>query len=119
MMKSKKLIFLFLFLIVIIVISGCSDNGKKYESFAKCLTEKNVTMYGTEWCSHCKAQKRDFGSSFEYVNFVDCDKQMNLCLANKVKVYPTWIIDGEIIAGDQNLEYLSELSGCEINYTGP
>ena len=32
-------------------------------SLAQCLTEKEVIMYGTEWCSHCKNQKAMFGES--------------------------------------------------------
>ncbi len=37
------------------------------DDFAKCLSEKGVTMYGAAWCSHCQNTKKTFGQSFQYV----------------------------------------------------
>ena len=28
-------------------------------------------MYGTEWCPHCQDQKRAFGTSFKYVQYIN------------------------------------------------
>ncbi len=99
------------------IITGCSDKTSKvgeYDSFAKCLTEKKLTMYGTEWCSHCKNQKKEFGSSFQYVNYVDCDKSSNKCAAAGVRRYPTWEFNGTLYPGEQALYKLATLSGCEL-----
>ncbi len=71
-------------------------------------------MYGTEWCSHCKSQKKMFGKSFQYINYVDCDRYSDECLRNGIRGYPTWIIDGEKYPGVQSLGRLSSLSGCSI-----
>ena len=106
-----------LFIILIlssVFISACSRGPGEYDTFAQCLTEKGATMYGTEWCGHCKDQKADFGSSFQYVNFVDCDKQKSLCVTEGVKGYPTWIINGELYSGRQNMFKLSQLTDCPI-----
>src|SRR3989339_819290 len=65
------------------------------DEFAKCLNETGVKMYGTEWCSHCKEQKKLFGESFQFVNYIDCDE------------------DKEYL-GVQTLEFLSDLSECEM-----
>ncbi len=96
---------------VLLVINGCSGQGK-YDDFAQCLTEKGVKMYGTEWCSHCQNQKKAFGKSFGYVDFVDCDVDKNECLAAGVTSYPTWRIDGTNYRGEQHFPRLAQLSGC-------
>jgi glutaredoxin len=71
-------------------------------------------MYGTEWCSHCKNQKAAFGSSFEYVYYVDCDKDKDECIKAGVKGYPTWQINGENYPGEQSFERLAFLTGCSV-----
>ena len=35
----------------------------KYDSFAQCLAQKEITMYGAVWCPHCQAQKKEFDNS--------------------------------------------------------
>jgi len=85
-----------------------------YDSFAKCLTEKGAVMYGTYWCQHCKNQKAMFGSSFQYVNYVECTQQESLCQANGIEGYPTWVINGNKYSGEKPLETLASLTGCEL-----
>tara|TARA_Y100000031_G_C8063697_1_gene311836 strand:- start:228 stop:557 length:330 start_codon:yes stop_codon:yes gene_type:complete len=97
----------------LLVLSGCSSSGD-YDEFAQCLTENNIKMYGTEWCSHCQNQKAEFGDSFQYVDYVDCDQSQDQCLSAGIEGYPTWVISGEKYPGEQSLSYLSSLSGCEI-----
>lgn len=61
---------------------------------AKCLTEKGWTMYGADWCPHCKAQKEMFGvDAFKFVNYVECPENSNLCNAKGITGYPTWIVE--------------------------
>ena len=88
----------------------------KYDTFAKCLASKNLTMYGTVWCSHCKAEKARFGDSFKYVPYVECTENPNLCLEKGVEGYPTWIDENGLkYVGEQGLEKLSQISGCELS----
>src|SRR3989338_746412 len=104
-----------LILCLIIFMIGCSTGPGKYDSFANCLTEKGATMYGTEWCSHCKNQKADFGKSFKLVNYVDCDRNSQACLSAGVRGYPTWAINGSNYPGEQQLYRLASLTGCELS----
>jgi hypothetical protein len=104
----KKLIFLFLFLLLLM---GCTK--KNYDGLAKCLTEKGVVMYGTEWCSHCNNQKKEFGSSFRYINFTDCDNNKEECTNAGIEGYPTWIMNGTKYPGEQPLDKLSALARCD------
>ena len=55
-----------------------------------------------------------FGSSFKYIDFVDCDKEKNECSKKGVKGYPTWMINGNKYPGEQELKRLASLSGCEL-----
>lgn len=82
--------------------------------FAKCLAEKNIVMYGAEWCTHCKAEKDRFGSSFQYVKYVKCSDNTALCTEKGIEGFPTWEIEGKLYEGEQGLSKLSELSGCEL-----
>lgn len=93
--------------------AGSLDPGK-YDGFAQCLTDNGVAMYGTSWCSHCTDQKNTFGSSFDYVDFTDCDEDRASCTAAGVKYYPTWVINDVIYTGSKSLEELSSISGCSL-----
>lgn len=84
------------------------------DSFAKCLTKNGAKMYGTEWCGFCKKQKELFGESFEYINYIDCDKNRQECIDEKIKGYPTWKINEESYSGVQSFEKLSQLTGCKF-----
>jgi|SRR3989344_2807455 len=83
----------------------------QYEDFAKYLTEQGVKMYGTEWCSHCKNQKKLFGNSFQYINYTDCDKDRNECDIAGITGYPTWKINNKAYPGEQSIKRLTQLSG--------
>jgi len=83
--------------------------------FAQCLAEKELTMYGAEWCTHCKAEKALFGESFKYVPYVECPENEKLCLDKGVEGYPTWITkSGEKYVGEQGLKRISEISECPL-----
>lgn len=120
-MNKKFLITLIIILIVLItlLVWGGIWSGKKVdpglETFAQCLASKNITMYGAKWCSHCQKQKADFGASFKYVPYVECPEDTKKCLDLGIQGYPTWIFpDGKKLGGYQELEKLSEASGCEL-----
>ena len=104
-------------LIALIVLSltliSCDGSGQ-YDDFATCLFEKEVKMYGTEWCPHCKDQKELFGNSFKYVDYTDCDLNRDACLQASITGYPTWIINGQQYTGTQDLQRLASLTGCEL-----
>ncbi len=90
------------------------------DRFAKCLTQKDATMYGVFWCDHCRDQKQKFGDSFKYVKYVECvtqDAPRTLtpeCKAQGIKHTPTWIFaDGTRVEGAQPLAELGRKTGCK------
>ena len=85
------------------------------DDFAKCLTSKNVVMYGAYWCPHCQKVKADFGQSFQYVTYVECTVEVKKCTDNNVSGYPTWTFaDGKRLEGEQTFQKISEVSGCPL-----
>lgn len=117
-MKTKNLIYLIIAIImVLLAIYGIirqSNAQGKYDDFAKCLTNNEVIMYGTDWCQHCKDQKALFGKSFKLINYINCDFNKLECKNAGVEGYPTWVIKNERYPGTRSLEYLSSLSDCKL-----
>lgn len=98
------------------IITGKSVNEEKLamNEFAQCLTDAGLTMYGTSWCSHCQNQKKLFGKSFKYINFVDCDRNSQECALAGVQGYPTWRVNNQNYPGEQNFITLGGLTNCEV-----
>lgn len=82
--------------------------------YAKCLQQKGITMYGTEWCPHCKRQKQTFGELFSYVNYVDCQADGAVCREKGVHGYPTWLLpDGKEVP-QGTVEMVAKAAGCTL-----
>ncbi len=117
--KIKILGFVIVILIFASYILIFRKNGVEkvnaLDTFAKCLADKNVIMYGAYWCPHCQNEKRAFGSSWKYVPYVECTEETQKCIDQKIKGYPTWIFpDGKRLEGEQGIEKLSKESRCEL-----
>ncbi len=85
------------------------------DTFAQCLADKEITMYGTEWCVYCQKQEALFGNSFRLIPYVDCGKDSNKCTEQKIEATPTWIFpDNHRLVGLQGLEKLSLESSCPL-----
>lgn len=97
-----------------IALTGGPVENPGLDSFAQCLTDSGLVMYGTEWCSYCKKQKELFGDSFRFVDYVDCDKDGESCTREGIKGFPTWKISGESYPGVKSFDVLGSLSGCEL-----
>jgi glutaredoxin len=105
---------------MIFSFGGTSYNQESIDEFAKCLTDKGAVMYGTFWCPHCAATKKKFGSSFSYIEYVECDprgenEQSELCLDKKIDKYDTWeFSDGSRFLSEPSFEDLSGKTGCSV-----
>jgi hypothetical protein len=100
---------------ILATTTASSTVAGKYDNFAKCLTSKGAIMYGAVWCENCKIQKDLFGSSFQYIKYVECPENAKLCLDKGIEGYPTWIFtNGREIKGRDTLEDIAKVSGCEL-----
>jgi len=127
----KKFLIITL-LSLVIFISGCTSqqtseqkvSSANLDSFAQCLTEKGVKMYGSYTCSACAANKKSFGDAWKYVTYIECNPrgpnpQVELCLTRNIEKTPTWIleennIEKKRLVGFQVLEDLASFSGCPL-----
>ena len=90
-----------------------------YDDFAKCLNQKDAVMYGAYWCGHCKDQKKMFGNSFKYIDYVECTEMEETCDKEGIGGYPTWkFADNVTKEGVLELMELSELTGCGLKKNG-
>ena len=108
------------FILIVAVVWYFSAKPGENDDFAKCLTEKGVKMYGAYWCSHCQNQKKMFGKSWKFVDYVECatpgsDSPKDVCVAAGVTGYPTWSfgVDRKV-SGELTFEQLASFSGCEL-----
>lgn len=85
---------------------------------AQCLTDKGAKMYGAFWCGACAEQKKLFGNTFKYIEYIECDArgddpQPELCQIEGISGYPTWKINGQTLTGVRSFEQLAGVAGCE------
>jgi len=95
-----------------------SNTPSKYDAFAQCLAKAGAVMYGAAWCPHCQAQKAAFGNSFQYIKYVECPDNTQLCIDKGVQGYPTWIMGTTTIAegfdGDNTMKLLASSTDCVL-----
>ncbi|KAM3757729.1 hypothetical protein ACB098_02G211400 [Castanea mollissima] len=93
-------------------------------SLAKHLNSIGAKMYGAFWCSHCLEQKQMFGlEAAKLLDYVECfpdgyrkgTKMAKACTDAKIEGFPMWVINGQILSGEQELSELARVSGFEYN----
>lgn len=124
-MKNGIWVFWGLIVAVVVVVIGASffasTGTSKYETFAQCLKDKGVVMYGAFWCPHCQATKRMFGSAAKNLPYVECStpdgqSQTQICKDKGIQSYPTWTFPNSTttLVGEHTFEELSAASGCQL-----
>ena len=89
----------------------------EYDDFAQCLTTQEVQMYGAYWCPNCLDQKEMFGSSWRYIDYVECSSpgSSTFDLCPDIEAVPLWVgSDGTELRGKRDLTTLAEAFGCEL-----
>jgi len=98
----------------------------EYDTFAQCIYDSGLRVYGSATCSFCTKQKDMFEGSAAYLKEIECDprnpgSQTELCIQKNISHTPTWVHEDEegnevfrFQAGVLSLETLSERSGCPI-----
>ncbi|KAK7307451.1 hypothetical protein VNO77_40530 [Canavalia gladiata] len=90
------------------------------KSLAEYLHSIGAKMYGAFWCSHCQEQKEMFGQeAAKQLDYVECfpegyrrgTKMNKACIDAKIEGFPTWVINGQILSGEQELSELAQVSG--------
>ncbi|XP_020596540.1 thiol-disulfide oxidoreductase LTO1 isoform X2 [Phalaenopsis equestris] len=88
-------------------------------ALAKHLHSIGAKMYGAFWCSHCVEQKQMFGrEAAKILDYIECfpegvgkgRKMAQECTLTGLEGFPTWIIKGKVLSGQQNLQALADAS---------
>ncbi|MBS3070997.1 hypothetical protein J4407_01705 [Candidatus Pacearchaeota archaeon] len=125
---SKKTKYRIYAVIFVVIVAGliywfyipANSTPGEYDSFAQCLTDSGAKMYGAYWCPHCEEQKKLFGDSWKYVNYVECSLpnaagQNAVCNNAGIQSYPTWeFSDGSRVTGVMQINEISQTTGCSI-----
>jgi len=99
---------------------GLRKRSQRLGTFARCLTAKQAKMYGLSWCPHCEDEKQLFGSSFQYINYIECGvlkshDETASCTQAGIKHFPTWeFAGGKRLEGALSLQTLGEKTGCGL-----
>ena len=94
-----------------------SESTKETIEFAKYLKDNGVVKYSAYWCPNCLNQGELFGKqAYKELKVVECardgiNSQTQLCIDKKIKGFPTWEINGQLMLGVLSLKELSKLTG--------
>jgi thiol-disulfide isomerase/thioredoxin len=123
MNKTNQILWVLLFVLVVLLsavatfylIGEAKPAYSNLDEFAKCLSDSGAVLYGASWCPHCLEEKNSFSKSFQYINYVECPDNIEICTSRGIMSYPSWIFgDGKKSEGRQGLERLSRETGCEL-----
>lgn len=90
----------------------------RLRAIAEALAASGAKFYGASWCPHCMEQKKLFGTAARYLPYVECapngprTPQAMECLAQDIKGYPTWIINGNRYQRMLSVKQLAAMSGA-------
>ncbi len=124
-LRKVSVFMAIIFLIPFILFNLKFEEPKDYTDFAKCLTERDLLMYGSFKCGSCAKQRELFGEAFDNIIEIECHPQgknpeTERCLRMNIERTPTWIVekDGKELSryvGFASPEKLSEMSGCNLS----
>ena len=82
--------------------------------FGECLTDANAVLYGVDWAPDVQEQIDLLGEAFDEIEYVDCDPESGDApeACADIAVYPSWMIDGQMVSGLQSVNALSQRTGC-------
>lgn len=96
-----------------------AEEDPDLRALAMHIAQSGAKMYGAYWCPHCQEQKEMFGASAQRLPFVECSPggprapQTSVCAARGVKLYPTWIINGQRTEAVMSLAELAKATGYQ------
>lgn len=123
-MQTKFIIFIVLIVLIVggfgIYTGTTTQKPGKLDGFTQCLKSSGAEFYGAFWCPHCQKQKEIFGSSKQYLPYIECstpDGQgvNKICKDKEVVGYPTWLFaDGTRLSGELSLTTLAGKTLCPL-----
>ena len=97
----------------------------KFRELFRSVSKSGAKMYGAFWCPHCQQQKAMFGASASRLPYIECSPngqgapQADVCKAENIASYPTWVINGKHIAEVLSLKDLAADTGFQLGTSQP
>lgn len=115
--KKQRNTYIKIGVVVLLLLGGFwlyNDSQRQgvMEEFAICLSQNELTMYGTDTCPYCQQQKAMFGDAFKYVDYRNCEINPEVCEEMSIEGYPTWIKGEQRLSGVQEISTLGDVAGC-------
>lgn len=120
---EKKTAVMLTFLVLILLIGALyvfTDWFSKVTGFilgedektklAHCLKEHDAQFFGSQNCAECVRQQDLFGSSWRFINAIDCGPNKEQC--PHIKEIPAWYVNKNVIYGFRNITELKKISNC-------
>ena len=121
-LQGLTILSLILLTLPLILFNVLGEKTENYDLLAQCLDKEGVKMYGSFRCAVCAKTRAMFGSSFQYIEEIEChpqgkNPQTELCLEKEIKGTPTWVMEQNGIEikrqqGFMSIEELRIFSGC-------
>jgi hypothetical protein len=89
-----------------------TDGPDSSDTILKKLIDNGATFYGASWCGFTKKQLAELKiteTNTRGLDYVDCEREDELCASKGVDAYPTWQINGQKYPGYYPLNKLLEL----------
>lgn len=126
-MQDKKQIlgiisFILILIFIMFIFISLNKNNTEYnntpgyyDTFAQCVADYGLSMYGAEWCTFCAKEKKELGNSFRLINYIECPENIQLCLDKEIEAYPTWSDKANNkFVGFQGPSGLARITNCEL-----
>jgi len=107
---------LIIFFIVTEAITKYTGFVIEENSFEKCIKENNIILYiNSEDVSETikNIELKDYLNDIKIFN---CLRDNQKCLREGIDSFPTWVIKGEKIKKDINLNELEQFSNCNLKW---
>lgn len=111
--SMKKLFLLGIFWVMFFAWCAQQTPTENLDTFAQCITKKWAVLYGAKTCPHCLEQRKMFGDSVQYVDYVECTEEYERCA--DLKWVPVWkFADWSQVEGRQSFSTLAEKTHCTL-----
>ena len=115
MRKREKAMILFGVVIaiigIILIINYYQNNYHLDRPTALCIANKS-SLIVSKTCGHCAEQKRILGEHLSVFEVIYTDEHPEVFSQYNLIGVPTWIIDGRMYPGVQNVRKLKQITGC-------